>query len=231
MVFIAGTFTASKFKKLAGLKRGERGIKTRPRPPKVTIMKKLEALISPESMPQVRNVLESRHISNFMFSNVIARSTNGAHQCVYRGHAYELEFDAEVKLETVVQDDQATETAYAILKAAGGSDVSCKPRILLAPVNQVIFQPDEASFDSEPPTTGLKQPVKKPAMASERISSPASGSRISRPAFGVLMKMLRFQTGPSPENRSSEPLSSAARIAVGQDRRPPWPLSFWLAHR
>jgi nitrogen regulatory protein PII len=194
-------------------------------------MKKLEALISPESMPQVRNVLESRHISNFIFSNVIARSTNGAHQCVYRGHAYELEFDAEVKLETVVQDDQATETAYAILKAAGGSEVSFKPRILLAPVNQVIFQPDEASFDSDPPTTGLKQPVKMPAMAGERIANPARRSRAWRPAFGALAKILRFQTESSRANRSSEPLPSAARIAVGQDRRPPWPLSFWLAHR
>jgi nitrogen regulatory protein P-II 1 len=102
-------------------------------------MQKIEAIISSEAISQIRDLLEDRHISNFTFSNVTAKSTNGARQRVYRGVAYEVEFDAGVKLEAVVQDDQATDTAYAILKAAGDPGLSCKPRVLLAPISQLLF--------------------------------------------------------------------------------------------
>ena len=102
-------------------------------------MQKIEAIISSEAISQIQALLENRHISNFMFSNVTAKSTNGAHHRVYRGVAYEVEFDAGVKLEAVVQDDQAMDTAQAILKAGGGPPLSFKPQVLLTPISQLLF--------------------------------------------------------------------------------------------
>ena len=143
-------------------------------------MKKIEALISPEFISPVRDLLEERHISNFLFSNVIARSTAGVRQQVYRGHAYDVDFEAEVKLEAVVQDDQATDTAYAILKAAAGPGVSCKPRVLLAPVNQVIVQLEEAGVEPSPPVGRLKHSVEAAPPPGKPLVNP-----VDRPAHFV----------------------------------------------
>jgi nitrogen regulatory protein PII len=193
-------------------------------------MKKIEALISRESISQIRNVLESREITNFMLSNVLAKSTSGAHY-VYRGHAYEVEVDAEVKLETVVPDEEATEVAYATLKAAGGAHSSCKPRVLLAPVNQVIIQLDEPTVAPNGPPSGLKQPVETSVRASEPVPNAVTVSHLWHPNFGTLSKMLGWLMGDGAENQSNERIPVATRIAFNRARRRPWLFSLWLAHR
>jgi nitrogen regulatory protein P-II 1 len=157
-------------------------------------MKKIEALISPESIARVQELMEERHISNFMFSNVIAKPTHCARQQLYRGHAYAVEFDAEVKLEAVVQDDQATDTARAILKAAAGPQPSCKPRVLLTPVSQVMFPLDEISPDHEPPTRGARQPVHSPVRAGARTAS-----AVERPHALAPRVQCAGQDGPLPD--------------------------------
>ncbi len=108
-------------------------------------MKRIEGLISQESIGQVRDLLESQHISNSLFTSVMAKTGHCGHHHVYRGNAYSVDFDSEVKVEAVVQDDEAMATAYALLKAAGGPGASCKPRVVLTPVNQVFLELDEVN--------------------------------------------------------------------------------------
>ena len=47
-------------------------------------MKKIEALVGPQSISQIRDLLEDRHISNFFFLNVTAKSGGGPRRHVYR---------------------------------------------------------------------------------------------------------------------------------------------------
>jgi nitrogen regulatory protein PII len=194
-------------------------------------MKKIEAFISPESMSSVSNVLEARRVTDFMFSNVIGRSTNGTHHCVYRGNKYEVELDPEVKLETVVRDDEASELAYAILKAAGGSQASCKPRVLLAPVNQVVFQVVEPALDANQSTKSLMQPVERLVKASERIANAINSQPVHGPARVTMPKLPRSVPGFAREDRSNAHFSLATRIVFGRGRRRPWLFSLRPAHR
>jgi nitrogen regulatory protein PII len=104
------------------------------------VMKKLEALIGPDALDRVVEMLEQRNISNLMISDVAAKDLRGAHIQTYRGHAYAVDTNPEVKVEAVVPDNLASATAYAILNSARGPGRSCRARVLVAPVNEVIFE-------------------------------------------------------------------------------------------
>jgi nitrogen regulatory protein PII len=104
------------------------------------VMKKLEALIGPDALDRVVEMLEQRNISNLIISDVAAKDLRGAHIQTYRGHAYAVDTNPEVKVEAVVPDNLASATAYAILNSARGPGRSCRARVLVAPVNEVIFE-------------------------------------------------------------------------------------------
>ena len=149
----------------------------------------------------MRELLENQHISNFLFTSVVAKTGHCGRQHVYRGHAYSVDFDSEVKVEAVVQDDEALATAYALLKAAGGPAASCKPRVVLTPVNQVILELDEVNCESDAPTVGSKRCVETPVPVGEEITSPAADLPIGRPALSALTKMRNLLTGCASKDR------------------------------
>jgi nitrogen regulatory protein P-II 1 len=102
-------------------------------------MKKLEAVIGPDAIDRVVEMLEQRNISNLIITHVTAKALRGAHIQTYRGHAYAVDLNPEVKVEAVVPDNLASETAYAILNTARGPGHSCQASVLVAPVSEVIF--------------------------------------------------------------------------------------------
>ncbi len=117
-------------------------------------MKKVEALISPESIDDVRELLDGFNVSNFAFANVLTNPGRESRQRLYRGHSYTPEFDREVKMEAVVGDYEVSEIVHALLKVIGGSGPG-KRRIVLTPVSEVIFEADE--FSSAPPRSDSPQ--------------------------------------------------------------------------
>ena len=104
------------------------------------VMKKIEAVISPDAAEDVLELLDRRAISNFNLYSIMAKDSLGAHIQTYRGHAYAVDLSPELKLEAVVPDDQVTATAYAILDAARGPGRSFKPRVIITPVTEVILE-------------------------------------------------------------------------------------------
>ncbi len=102
-------------------------------------MKKLEALIGPDAINRVIEMLEQQNISNLIITDVAAKDLRGAHIQTYRGHAYAVDTNPEVKVEAVVPDNLASATAYAILNAARGPGGFCPARVLVAPVTEVIY--------------------------------------------------------------------------------------------
>ncbi|HKD67383.1 MAG TPA: hypothetical protein VKB84_11120 [Candidatus Binataceae bacterium] len=112
-----------------------------------------------------------------MFLNVVAKNATGVHQYVYRGHAYDSEFDPEVKLEALVQDEEANDTAFAILKAAGGTKSSVKAQVVLSPVNQVIFDAVGAAADPKGANPGLEKSDDESSTLLDRLSAASSHPR------------------------------------------------------
>jgi nitrogen regulatory protein PII len=102
-------------------------------------MEKLEALIAPDAIDRVVEMLEQQNVSDLVITDVAARDLRGAHIQTYRGHSYTIDSNPEVKIEAVVPDNLASETAYAILNAARGPRRSGPARVLVAAVSEVIF--------------------------------------------------------------------------------------------
>ena len=102
-------------------------------------MKRIEAVISPDAASAVMEMLSRRAISNFTLYNIMAKDSFNSHIQTYRGVAYAVDLSPEVKVEAVVPDNQATATAHAILDAARGPGRSFKPRVIIAPVTEVIL--------------------------------------------------------------------------------------------
>lgn len=117
-------------------------------------MKKIEAIVSPNAVASVVDLLNQQSISNFIITDIMARDSVGARTQMYRGFAYAVDLSPEIKVEAVVMDNQASATAYAILSAARGPDHSFKPRITITPVTEVIVElsnPSSRDFGEQRP--------------------------------------------------------------------------------
>lgn len=81
-------------------------------------MKKIEAVIQPFKLDDVREALKSIGIDGMTIYDVRGHGRQKGHKEVYRGQEYEVDLLPKVKIETVVPDDRAEETIQAIVEAA-----------------------------------------------------------------------------------------------------------------
>src|SRR5258708_16043756 len=83
-------------------------------------MKKLEAIIDPVSLHEVRQALEAVGLTDLILSDVRGTDQHGAHTEIYRGMEYTVDFVLKLKLEAIIDDSSVDEAAEAIIKAATG---------------------------------------------------------------------------------------------------------------
>jgi nitrogen regulatory protein P-II 1 len=81
-------------------------------------MKKIEAIIQPYKLDEVRDVLKNLGIDGITISEVRGHGRQKGHKEVYRGMEYEIDLLPKIKLETVVPDARLDEIAQAIAVAA-----------------------------------------------------------------------------------------------------------------
>ena len=81
-------------------------------------MKKIEAIIQPHKLEDVRDALKNIGIDGLTISEVRGHGRQKGHKEVYRGMEYEVDLLPKIKLETVVTDDRLDEVTGAIGKAA-----------------------------------------------------------------------------------------------------------------
>jgi nitrogen regulatory protein P-II 1 len=81
-------------------------------------MKKIEAIIQPYKLDEVREVLKNLGIDGITLSEVRGHGRQKGHKEVYRGMEYEVDLLPKIKLETVVADARLEEVAQAIATAA-----------------------------------------------------------------------------------------------------------------
>jgi nitrogen regulatory protein P-II 1 len=81
-------------------------------------MKKIEAIIQPYKLDEVREALKNLGIDGITVSEVRGHGRQKGHKEVYRGMEYEVDLLPKIKLETVVADARLDEVTQAIATAA-----------------------------------------------------------------------------------------------------------------
>ena len=81
-------------------------------------MKKIEAIIKPFKLEDVKEALTSAGVEGMTVIEVKGFGRQKGHTEIYRGSEYTVDFLPKVKLEVVVADDRCDEVVEAIVKAA-----------------------------------------------------------------------------------------------------------------
>jgi nitrogen regulatory protein P-II 1 len=81
-------------------------------------MKKIEAIIQPHKLDEVKDALIAIGVDGMTISEVRGHGRQKGHKEVYRGMEYEIDLLPKVKLELVVPDSRADEISRALISAA-----------------------------------------------------------------------------------------------------------------
>ncbi|HEY1786634.1 MAG TPA: P-II family nitrogen regulator [Verrucomicrobiae bacterium] len=81
-------------------------------------MKKIEAIIKPFKLEEVKDALGEAGIEGMTVSEVKGFGRQKGHTEIYRGSEYTVDFLPKIKIEVVVADNQTDTAVHAIIKAA-----------------------------------------------------------------------------------------------------------------
>ncbi len=100
-------------------------------------MKKIEAIIKPFKLDEVREALSEIGINGLTVTEVKGFGRQKGHTELYRGAEYVVDFLPKIKMEMVVADDLVEAAIDAIIKAAHTGKIG-DGKIFVTPVEQVI---------------------------------------------------------------------------------------------
>jgi nitrogen regulatory protein P-II 1 len=100
-------------------------------------MKKLEAIIKPFKLDDVREALSEAGVSGLTVTEVKGFGRQKGHTELYRGAEYVVDFLPKVKIELVVADSLVDRCIEAITKAARTGKIG-DGKIFVCPVEQVV---------------------------------------------------------------------------------------------
>ena len=103
----------------------------------VTDMKKIEAIIKPFKLDEVKEALQEIGIQGLSVIEVKGFGRQKGHTELYRGAEYVVDFLPKVKLEVVIADDMVDAAIEAII-AAARTDKIGDGKIFVTPVEQAI---------------------------------------------------------------------------------------------
>ena len=100
-------------------------------------MKKIEAIIKPFKLDEVREGLSEVGITGLTVPEVKGFGRQKGHTELYRGAEYVVDFLPKIKVEVVLADDIVDQAVEAIVKAAHTGKIG-DGKIFITPVEQVI---------------------------------------------------------------------------------------------
>ena len=100
-------------------------------------MKKIEAIIKPFKLDEVKEALQEAGIQGLSVIEVKGFGRQKGHTELYRGAEYVVDFLPKVKIELVLADDQAEAAVEAIVDAAKTDKIG-DGKIFVSPVEQAI---------------------------------------------------------------------------------------------
>jgi nitrogen regulatory protein P-II 1 len=110
-------------------------------------MKKIEAIVRPHKMEDVREALHEIGVNGMTITEVKGIGRQKGHTETYRGSEYEINFVPKIKLEVVTPDDQAQKIIAVIIKTAKTGEVG-DGKIFVSPVEETIRVRTEESGES-----------------------------------------------------------------------------------
>jgi nitrogen regulatory protein P-II 1 len=100
-------------------------------------MKKIEVVIKPFKLDDVKEALAELGVSGMTVSDVKGYGRQQGHSELYRGAEYVVDFLPKVKLELIVAEESVTECIDAIMKAAKTGKIG-DGKIFVSPVEKII---------------------------------------------------------------------------------------------
>jgi nitrogen regulatory protein P-II 1 len=100
-------------------------------------MKKVEAIIKPFKLDEVKEALQEAGIQGLSVTEVKGFGRQKGHTELYRGAEYVVDFLPKVKIEVVLTDDMVDQAVAAIV-AAARTDKIGDGKIFVTPVEQAI---------------------------------------------------------------------------------------------
>ncbi len=100
-------------------------------------MRKVEAIIKPSKLDDVKEALQKLGIQGMTVSEVKGFGRQKGHTELYRGAEYVVDFLPKIKLEIAVADDVAEKIVQAIVKAANTGRIG-DGKIFVLPVEEAI---------------------------------------------------------------------------------------------
>ncbi len=100
-------------------------------------MKKIEAIIKPFKLDEVKEALQEAGIQGLSVTEVKGFGRQKGHTELYRGAEYVVDFLPKVKIEVVLTDDMV-DSAVAAIIAAARTDKIGDGKIFVTPIEQAI---------------------------------------------------------------------------------------------
>ena len=100
-------------------------------------MKKVEAIIKPFKLDDVKEALNEIGIQGMTISEVKGYGRQKGHKEVYRGAEYVVDFIPKIKIEIIVQSERVKEVMETIQKAAYTGKIG-DGKIFILPMEEVI---------------------------------------------------------------------------------------------
>ncbi|HEY90990.1 MAG TPA: P-II family nitrogen regulator [Dehalococcoidia bacterium] len=100
-------------------------------------MKKIEAIIRPEKLDQVREALEEIGYPGLTLTEARGHGRQKGLTRIWRGQEYKVELVSKLKIEVVVVDEDVNKTVTAIVKSSRTDEIG-DGKIFIIPVENAV---------------------------------------------------------------------------------------------
>jgi nitrogen regulatory protein P-II 1 len=100
-------------------------------------MKKIEAVIKPFKLEDVKDALAEIGVTGMTVSEVKGYGRQKGHSELYRGAEYVVDFLPKVKMEMVVNDDQVDQVVDTVVEAARTGKIG-DGKIFVSDINKIV---------------------------------------------------------------------------------------------
>jgi len=100
-------------------------------------MKKIEMIVRPFKVDDVKKALTDLDIKGMTVSEVKGFGRQRGHKEVYRGAEYQVDFVAKVKIEVVVDDSLVKSVVDTVVKAARTGQIG-DGKLFISPVEDIV---------------------------------------------------------------------------------------------
>ena len=100
-------------------------------------MNKIEAIIKPFKLDEVKDILSKIGVHGMTISEVKGYGRQKGHKEIYRGAEYLVDFIPKVKIEIVVESEKTDKVVEAIIKASNTGKIG-DGKIFVFPVEEAV---------------------------------------------------------------------------------------------